>query len=386
MLDDGEETIPRYYCWHTIGVHGVASLARLLNVLKVKKAGASMKLRHYIIRRLIFLVPTLIGVTILIFTVLQAFSPLERAALYITDPRMARDAEQLIKLHHLDKPLYVQYYYWLREIFSGNLGYSQAADMPVTDAVRHFLPATIELALFSAPIIVLLGIRLGVIAATNKDKTADHITRVSSIIGWSLPSFWIGILLLAVFYGQLGLFGPERLGVQASIFVHAQDSGFIRYTEINTIDGLLNGELWITLDALKHLVLPVMSLTIQIVALIVRIMRSSMLESLSKGYIITARAKGLGKQEVIYKHARKNALIPVFTVTGFLLAGMITGMVVTETVFQYKGIGFWAALAATQLDVPAVLGFALLVGVVFILANLVVDILYAYVDPRVRLG
>ena len=343
-----------------------------------------MKLRHYVIRRLLLLIPTLVGVTILIFIVLQAFSPIERAALYIKDPKQAQDLAGLIRIHQLDQPVYIQYLYWIRELLRGNLGYSYSADMPVAAALRHFLPASIELTLFSAPIIIFLGIRLGVIAAANKDKAADHVTRVTSIIGWSFPSFWIGILLLAVFYGQLGLFPPERLGIQASIYVNSAD--FIRYTEINTIDGLLNGELWITFDALKHLVLPVMSQTIQIIALVIRIMRSSMLETLNKGYIITAKAKGLAKNDVIYKHAKRNALIPVLTVSGFLLAGMITSMVVTETVFQYQGIGFWAAAAATQLDIPAVLGFTLIVGMVFVITNLIVDIFYAYVDPRVIFG
>ncbi|MCD6503755.1 ABC transporter permease [Candidatus Bathyarchaeota archaeon] len=343
-----------------------------------------MELKHYIIRRILLLIPTLIGVTLLIFAVIQLFSPVERAALYIRDPRQAKDLPGIIKKYHLDEPVYVQYYYWLREVLKGNLGYSKSVNMPVFDAILNFFPATIELVLYSAPLIVLLGIKLGVLAAIHKDKAADHLTRVSSIIGWSLPSFWLGILLLAIFYGQLGMFPPERLGTEASVYVNSPN--FIRYTKINTIDALLNGQLWIFIDALKHLVLPVASLTIQIVALIVRIMRSSMLEALNRGYVLAARAKGLEEHDVIYKHARKNALIPVFTVTGILLAGMLTGVIITETVFNYKGIGYWAAHAATQLDIPAVLGFALLAGVIFVFTNLIVDILYAYIDPRVRLG
>ncbi len=230
----------------------------------------------------------------------------------------------------------------------------------------------------------MLGIRLGILSAVHRDKLIDHVTRSLAIIGWSLPSFWIGIILLAVFYGNFGLFGFGRLGVQAGIYVNSAD--FVRYTHINTIDAILNGELWIFIDAIQHLILPVMSLTIQIIALIMRIMRSSMLEALGKGYIITARAKGLDQNEVINKHARKNALISVFTVTGILLAGMLGGLVVTETVFEFKGIGFWAARAATQLDIPAVLAFALFVGIIFVFTNLIVDILYAYIDPRIRLG
>lgn len=343
-----------------------------------------MRLRHFIIRRLLLVIPTLLGVTLLIFTVLQVFDPVQRASMYITDPRQARNIEGIIRLHHLNDPIHIQYYYWMKELISGNFGYSESANMRVTEAIRTFLPATLELALFAVPVIVLVGIRLGVVSATRKDKTADHVTRISSIIGWSLPSFWLGILLLAFFYGQLGLFAPGRLGQDANIYVHSE--AFTRYTTMNTIDGLLNGDLWITVDAFKHLVLPVISLTVQIVALIVRIMRSSMLEALSKGFIITARAKGLSNNDVIYKHARKNALIPVFTVTGMLLAGLMTGTVITETVFNYKGLGFWAARAAVQLDIPAVLGFALFVGIVYIFANLIVDVLYAYIDPRVRLG
>lgn len=342
-----------------------------------------MGLRAYIIRRLLLLIPTLIGVTLLVFAVLQLFDPVERASLYVTDPKQVSAIPEIIEKYHLNAPIHVQYYYWIREILQGNLGWSKSVSMRVSAAILQFFPATAELVLWSAPIIVLLGIRLGVSSAVHKDKAIDHATRTSSIIGWSLPSFWIGIILLAVFYGQFGWFAPERLGVAAKVYVTSEN--FVRYTQINTVDAILNGQPWIFLDALKHLVLPVMSLTIQIVALIVRIMRSSMLEALSKGYIITARAKGLNKNEVINKHAKKNAMIPVFTVTGILLAGMLNGIVITETVFEHKGIGWWAARAASSLDIPAVLAFALFAGVLFVIINLIVDILYARIDPRIRL-
>lgn len=343
-----------------------------------------MKLRNYIIRRLILLAPTLVGVSLLIFAVLQLFSPTQRAALFITDLKQAEHVEDIIRKYHLDDPLHVQYYYWIREVLSGNLGWSESVHMSVSRAIASFWPASAEIAIFSAPIIVVLGIRLGVSSAVHKDKAVDHATRVSSIIGWSLPSFWIGIILLSIFYGQLRIFPPERLSIDASIYVNSEN--FVRYTQINTIDAILNGQLWIFIDALKHLVLPVMSQTIQIVALVVRLMRSSMLEALSKGYIVAARAKGLGNNEVVNKHAKKNALIPVLTVSGLLFAGMLNGVVITETVFNYKGLGWWAAHAATQLDIPAVLAFALLTGMLFVVANLAVDILYAGIDPRIRLG
>jgi peptide/nickel transport system permease protein len=188
-----------------------------------------------------------------------------------------------------------------------------------------------------------------------------------------------------IFYGYFsGLFPPEALGVKASLVVKSEK--FIRFTGVNTIDALLNGKFWIFLDALRHLVLPVITLTIIDCALVMRIMRSSMLEVLGKGYITTARAKGADERRVIKKHARKNAMIPVITVSGYLFAMLMSGVVITETIFNRKGLGWWWARAAIQLDIPAVLGAVLFNGILFVLTNLVVDLLYAYFDPRVRLG
>ena len=161
---------------------------------------------------------------------------------------------------------------------------------------------------------------------------------------------------------------------------------FIRYTRINFIDAILNLNGTVLLDTLRHLILPVITLTVVQVAFIMRLMRSSMLESLGKGYILTARAKGLSERVVVNKHARRNALIPVLTVGGYLFAGMMNGVVITESIFAFKGIGWWAWQSAVNLDIPSVLGFALFNAVLFVLVNLVVDILYTRVDPRVRLG
>ena len=344
-----------------------------------------MGLRAYVIRRLLLLIPTLIGVTLLIFAVTQVLSPTERAALYISSEKEARNIDEVIKKYGLDQPIYVQYFVWMRQVLSGNLGWSHKLVMPVSKAISERAPATIELTMIAAPVIVISGIYLGVLSAVHRDKIVDHATRTTSIIGWSLPSFWLGILLLAIFYAGLGWFGPERLGPAAARLVKSPD--FIAYTGLHTIDGLLNGQPFITLDALRHLVLPITSLTVQIVAMLVRIMRSSMLEALNKGYIITARAKGLNKKEVINKHARRNALIPVVTLAGMLCAGLLTGVVITETIFVLPGLGqFAAASALPPPDIAAVLGFALFAGVVFVTANLIVDITYAYIDPRIRLG
>lgn len=347
-----------------------------------------MGLRAYVIRRILLMIPTLIGVTMLIFAVMQMFSPTTRAFVMIQNPEHIRltDIQEVIEKFGLDDPFYVQYFRWLEHILTGNLGWSNSIDMRVSQAIMQKAPATFELVLFSAPIIIILGIYLGVKSAVNQDKFIDHATRSFAIIGWSLPTFWAGIVLLAIFYAWLGWFPPERLQPGLLSFVLSPTSGWTQYTGLYTIDGLLNGRPDITLDALRHLVLPVATLTIISIALIIRVMRSSMLEALHKGYVTAARAKGLDKKEVINKHARRNALIPTITLSGLLVAGMLNGVVITETVFNFNGLGFFAAAAAIQLDVSAILGFALFACVIFVVTNLIVDILYAYIDPRIRLG
>ena len=341
-------------------------------------------MRAFLIRRLLLVIPTLIGVTLLIFGVTQLFDPVERAALYVTNPRQASAVEEIIRKYGLDKPFYIQYFNWISQVLQGNLGWSQSLHMPVIEALITRLPATAELALYSAPLIIFIGIFLGKLSAIKKDEAIDHATRIIAIVGWSLPSFWLGIVLLAVFYGGLGIFAPGRLSPWAEALVRSGE--FKIYTGLYTVDAILNLNGAVFLDALSHLVLPVTTIVTINIALIMRIMRSSMLEQLGKTYIIAARARGLSSREVINKHATKNALISVITISGILTAGLLSGMVITETVFEFKGIGYFAAHAATQLDIPAVLGFALLAGIIFVIANLIVDVLYAYIDPRIRLG
>jgi len=346
-----------------------------------------MGLRAYIIRRILLVIPILMGTTLLIFAVTQLFNPVARASLYITNIQQftTENINQVIEKHGLNDPAYMQFFRWLSEVLSGNLGYSRTARQPVLQALITRIPATFELVMFSAPIIILLGIYLGVKSAVHRDKPIDHATRTLSIIGWSLPTFWLGIILLSVFYVGFQAFPPRRLSPTTYNFVSMSGS-YVRYTGLYTIDGLLNGQLWITLEALEHLVLPVLTLTIVIVTIIIRVMRSSMLEALNKGYIIAARAKGLTQNEVINKHARRNALIPTVTISGLLVAGLLNGVVITETIFSLNGIGMWAAAAALQMDIAGVLGFTLFSGFLFVMANLIVDILYAYLDPRIMLA
>jgi len=203
-------------------------------------------------------------------------------------------------------------------------------------------------------------------------------------LGYSFPSFVFGLMVLMLFYANNGWFPPGRIADWANLIINGSE--FTSYTNFITIDALLNGRFDIFLDALRHMVLPIITLSYISWALFLRVMRSSMLESLNQDYIVTARAKGVRNKDVINKHARPNALIPVVTMAGMTIAGLLGGVTITETIFNYPGIGSAGASAAVQLDVITVLALVLLTGLIVLVSNLVVDIAYAFLDPRVRLS
>jgi peptide/nickel transport system permease protein len=232
--------------------------------------------------------------------------------------------------------------------------------------------------------VILVGIWLGVQAAVHHNGLIDQVARIFSIVGASLPTFVFGLFALMFFYANLGWFEPGRISSLGSRVLFSDD--FHRYTSLLTFDALLNGRVDIFFDALSHMILPILTLSYISWATFLRVTRSSMLETLRMEYVTTARAKGLRESDVVNKHARPNAMIPVVTLAGFQVVGLLGGVVITETVFNYPGIGNAAANAAQQLDVITVLGFALFTGLILIVSNLVVDVLYALIDPRVRLS
>lgn len=344
-----------------------------------------MGLLTYVVRRVFLLIPVILGVTLLVFGISMLFPPSIRATLYVTNfQALSADVLQAtIRQYGLNDPVWVQYFRWLSQVFQGNLGYSVVGRQPVVDALITRFPATFEIIIFAAPTIIILGIYLGIKSAVSHDKLFDHVTRSVAIIGWSLPSFWFGLVLLAIFYTVLGWCPPGRLSSEMQNIVISDQ--FTKYTGLYILDGILNGNLQVSFDALRHIVLPAIVIIVIDIALIIRVARSSMLEVLNKGYIIGARAKGLNEKEVINKHARRNALIPVATLSGLLIGGLMTGVTITETVFGFGGLGQWAASSAIQVDIAAVLGFAMFTALVFVLTNLIVDVFYAYIDPRIRL-
>lgn len=351
----------------------------------------------YIIRRLLMVPLLLFGVTVLIFAMLQFLTPLERSSLYVRDiPKNDRQVEGIIKKYGLDKPIYVQYWNWLvgvvdsntgersGGILFGDFGYSRTGSQPVAELIRTRFPNTLDLTIWAIVPVLSVGIWLGVQAAVHQNTIIDQLARVFSIVGASFPTFVFGLLMLMFFYVQLGWLPPGRLSDWAEQAVRGSE--FISYTSLITFDALLNGRLDIFGDALLHMIMPILTLSYLSWATFLRVTRGSMLETLRMEYIVTARAKGVSERNVIFKHAQPNAMIPVITLAGFSVVGLLGGVVITETVFNYPGIGQAAATAAAQLDVVTTLGFAIFNGFILIVANLIVDVLYAVIDPRVRLS
>jgi len=350
----------------------------------------------YIIRRLLLVPVLLFGVTVLIFGMLSFLTPVERSALYVRDiPKNQNAINGIIKEYDLDKPIYVQYWNWLvgkvsstgvREggILFGNFGYSRTASEPVIQLIEERFPNTLDLTIWAVFPVISVGIWLGVAAAVHQNGWIDQAARIFSIVGTSFPTFVFGLLVLMLFYVTLGWFSPGRSSDWANIIINS--SSFHHYTHLLTFDALINGRFDIFIDTIRHMILPILTLSYISWATFVRVTRSSMLETLHMEYVTTARAKGLPEKDVINKHARPNAMIPVVTLAGFQVIALLGGVVITETVFNYPGIGFAAASAAEQLDVVTVLGLAVFDGFILILTNLVVDVLYAVVDPRVRLS
>ena len=344
-------------------------------------------MQSYILRRLFFLPIVFFALSLMIFSLQMLLTPIQRLSAYVsTISEMKGGREQidhLIMKYGLDEPFITQYWLWVKGVLQGNLGWSETARGPVSEVLLSLFPATAELVVLAFIPSFLCAIWLGTRAGANHNKLVDHIIRFFTILGWSFPTFVFGLIMLMIFYGFLDWLPPGRLSQWAMTDVGSSD--FIRYTGANLIDSLINWRWDIFFDSLRHMIAPVITLTYVNLANMTRLMRTSMLETLRQDYIRTARAKGLSRRVIENKHARRNAMLPVTTMAGMELANMMGGVVITETIFDYHGLGQFAATAAGSLDFPAVLGFALYFAVVLVLINLIVDLLYPFFDPRVVL-
>lgn len=333
---------------------------------------------RFILRRLILLLPVLLGVSVLTF-VMSHVIPGDPARLIAGPHASNAQVQATRRAFGLDRPLWQQYLTYMGDLVRGDLGTSLHTQRPVRTDLAQFLPATIELTAAAMLITVAGGIILGVIAAVFQDRWPDNLIRLVTISGVSIPVFWLGLIVQLVFYDRLSWFPPGgRL-----------DTGLqpppVR-TGLYTLDSVLAGNLPLAGNALWHLALPTLVLSYGSLAVVARMMRGSMLEVTHQEYIRTARAKGVRRQSVLWRHALRNALLPAITVAGLQTGYLLGGAILVEAVFSWSGIGLYAVQSILASDYNGIMGVTLVIAALFILVNLLVDVLYAVADPRIHYG
>ena len=334
-------------------------------------------LARFCLKRVLSIIPVLIGVTLLTFAISRVVVP-DPARAWAGLHASQATVEAIANRYHLHDPLYVQYFYYLRDLLSGDWGVSPVSGQSILENLDGFFPATFELAIVSIIIASALGIPLGVYAAVHQDKSVDHAARLFSLGTYCAPPFLMALLLQLFFSYWIALF-PS--GGRYSPFIPMPT----HYTGLLILDSILSGNIEALGSALIHVALPALSLALLTFGLITRLTRSSMLEVLRQDYVRTARAKGLVERVVIFKHALRNGMTSVVTVLALLFAFMLSGAIVIEYIFNWPGIGRYAVQSILALDLPAVMGTTLVFTLVVVTVNLLADIAYAILDPRIRL-
>jgi peptide/nickel transport system permease protein len=335
-------------------------------------------LGRYIARRLLLMLVAAAGVTLISFVISHAVP---------SDPIVSNLGQQASQRPEivaafrakwgLDRPLYEQYLSFLGNLAHGDLGTSINTRRPIATDVSQFLPATVELSTVSILFALVFGLPLGIFAAIYRDGPIDHVARLLSLVGVSIPIFWLAAVALVVFYAALQIaVGPGRLGPQLQ--APPPVTGFL------TLDSLLAGDMDIFRSAVEHLMLPGLVLGSSVMGMITRVTRSSLLEVLGQDYVRTARSKGLVEHLVVRRHALRNALIPTVTVLGLAYGSLLSGAVLTETIFAWPGLGRYAYQSAVTNDFPAIMGVTFVIALIYIIVNLLVDLAYVLLDPQIR--
>ncbi len=321
----------------------------------------------YLIRRILFMIPLLLGITVICFVVMHLAPGKPTDLQTQMNPKSSAEMrERLMSMYELDKPLHVQYWSWLKKIARGDLGTSFSSDhRPVADKILERLPVTIVINLLSLLIIIAVAIPIGVLSAVHQDSLFDKVTAVIVFIGFAVPTFWLALLLMIFFGINLGWLPIS--GLRSLNYEYLSRWGQLA-------------------DLAKHLILPVFISAFGGLAGLSRYMRANMLEVIRQDYILTARAKGLSERAVIYKHALRNALLPVITILGLSIPGLIGGSVIFETIFAIPGMGQLFYMAVMARDYPTVMGILLIGAILTLVGNLIADVSYAIADPRIRIS
>jgi len=332
---------------------------------------------RYIFRRLLNLLPVLLGISLLVFLFLHLI-PGDPAVVLLGDRATPDQVEALRERLGLNRPLPIQYLEFLGSLLRLDFGQSIFTGFPIIEEIKIRWPATFELSVAAMAIALIVGIPAGVIAAVKRNSIIDNLTMSGSLLGVSMPVYWLGLLLVYLFAVNLKWLPPSgRLGTDIGF-------NFEPITGFYVLDTLLQGDVALFRDAVAHLVLPAVTLSTIPLAIVARITRSTMLEVLGQDYIRTARAKGVLERWVIFKHALKNAMLPVVTIIGLEFGTLLGGAILTETIFAWPGIGKWIYDGILARDYPVVQGGVIFVATTFVLINLLVDISYALLDPRIQ--
>lgn len=331
----------------------------------------------YIIKRLLMLIPVLIGVSIIVFFLLRVCAP-DPASVVLGQHATDTAMEEWRDANGLNDPVVVQYFDFIKGAVQGDFGESYYTKTPVLTEIMARFPATIEIAVFAIILATVLGIVIGVIAAVKKNTIIDNASMLLSLVGVSIPIFWLGILFIILFARNLGWL-PASGRIDPML---RPDGGSGFYL----IDTLVQGDFEAFKDAVWHIILPGVTLALYTLAIISRMTRSSMLDALNQDYIRTARSKGISERKVVIKHGLRNALMPIVTVIGLQFGSLLGGAVLTESVFAWPGIGKYTVECIQKSDFPVIQAVVLIIATVFVLMNLIVDIIYAFLDPRIKYG
>lgn len=346
-------------------------------------------LRH-LFRRVGSQIVTFLIITALLYAAVMVTPAETRATLYMprntsrmTEQQYQDMLNRIIERYHLNAAFPVQYFYWISNVVQGNWGYSPTLQTDVLSALMQRAPATTEIILYSYLLYFPLGIISGVIASRRKDKTADHLFRFTAFIATALPPFILAILMMVIFYVDLYWFAPERASSAVSYFITSNQ--FRLYTGFLTVDGLLNKRPDITVDALRHLVMPVVTLALANWAILGSLTRTAMLEEVQKEYVVAARARGLSERRILWSHMLRNIISPAFSSSLVSAASLITGVIVVEIIFNYPGISYIALRSIGGIpDAPAALGFTLYSVILVLVLMTILDLFQYGFDPRIR--
>jgi peptide/nickel transport system permease protein len=350
-----------------------------------------MRLLRYILKRVFSLLITLLITTALLYAMVMLTPPATRATLYMPkniSPRISEEQYQkMLKIniehYHLNDPYPVQYFTWLTNLIQGNWGYSPMLKEDVFTGISRRAPMTAELTLLSILIYFPLGLISGVFSASRNNKVSDHGFQIASFIATSLPPFILAILMIVIFYIGLGWFAPGRMSTAIDVFVKSKQ--FHQFTGMLTIDGLLNGRLDISLDGLRHLIMPACTLAFAHWATLGRVTRTTMIEELQQDYVTAAKARGISRNKIVWEHALPNAVPPAITSSLISAASLLTGVFVVEIIFNLPGISSIAVYSMAGIpDAPAALGFAIYSVMVVLILMSILDLIQYLLDPRIR--